>query len=476
MSIALLKNFSYYTLGQLITQLLSLLLLPLYLIKLSVEEYGIVASLMSVSIFLNALMQYGICPAIMRFYYDFEKKSKEFSGFFTSLLVYTIISNLILICFLFFFSNEVFNYFLPNIDITKYFWYIVLYSLLYYFSLLNLTFFRIESKPRKYLLFNIIQFIISFLLIFYLVAIEEQGAYGKIKGEFYARIPLFIAGIFLFRKYLNFKEIRFYYIKQGLGYSIPLMFQAILWWSLYKLDYFLINIKLGVESVGLYNFAFQLSFLLISLGISFSLAWTPHFYSIARKMKTKLFYGNLIGNFLMILVFFAVIFLIFVSDVLSLLNAKQYFPTLSFIPYLLIGGIFQASYYIIQQLLLYKKKTILIPMILIPGLAFTFTIEYLLIEDYGLIGISIVKAAGFIFIFLATLLAGLKYYYFKLNMKKIFIAICLLIINFLIISAINIRDFKLIFKLLLMLLNVLVIFKLKFFTQNEISFVRNIFK
>jgi O-antigen/teichoic acid export membrane protein len=122
MSIALLKNFSYYTLGQLITQLLSLLLLPLYLIKLSVEEYGIVASLMSVSIFLNALMQYGICPAIMRFYYDFEKKSKEFSGFFTSLLVYTIISNLILICFLFFFSNEVFNYFLPNIDITKYFY------------------------------------------------------------------------------------------------------------------------------------------------------------------------------------------------------------------------------------------------------------------------------------------------------------------------------------------------------------------
>ena len=97
MSIALLKNFSYYTLGQLITQLLSLLLLPLYLIKLSVEEYGIVASIMSVSIFLNALMQYGICPAIMRFYYDFEKKSKEFSGFFTSLLVYTIISNLILI-------------------------------------------------------------------------------------------------------------------------------------------------------------------------------------------------------------------------------------------------------------------------------------------------------------------------------------------------------------------------------------------
>ena len=77
---------------------------------------------------------------------------------------------------------------------------------------MNLSLFRVESKPIKFLMFNLVQFCLSFILIYYLVVNLQRGALGKIQGEFYARIPLFIIGFLLFRKYLSIKTVQWKYI------------------------------------------------------------------------------------------------------------------------------------------------------------------------------------------------------------------------------------------------------------------------
>lgn len=463
----LVKNFSLYTLGQLLTQFLSILLLPLYLKKLSVEEYGIVASLMSVATFFNAIMQYGAGPSIMRYYYDYKNNPNAFKGFFTSTLLFNFFANIILVTIIYFSYSTIFAQILPDIKISDYIWYIVFYSVFFAFPVINLSLFRVESKPISFLTFNVTQFILSFAFIFYMVAVLEQGAIGKIKGEFWARVPLFIIGFFLFKKYISFSEIKIKYLKEGLKYSIPLMFQALLWWGLYKVDYFLINRVLGNEGVGIFNVGFQVSYILITIGISFSLAWTPHFYSIAEKHGTKKLYGNIIGNFLMLLSILGLCAILFISDVLLFLEANEYFGILKFLHYLIFGAIFQAGYYMVQQLLFYVKKTALVPIILGVFLVLIFALEYILLPFYGLIGLSIVKAIGFIFIFLTTLLVGMKYYHFKINFRKVNLVLLVLGINTFVLFYLELLNHSFITRFAWVLTNVIGLWFIGFLTKTE---------
>lgn len=476
MSNKLLKNLSLYTLGQFLSQILSIVLLPIYLKELTVEDYGIVASLMATGTFFNAIMQYGMGPTIMRYYYDLQNNSWEFNSFFSSIVSFMLVSNLIIALIISLVYKQLFSTILPSVEMSAYIWYILGYSLCFSVPILNLSLFRVESKPVKFLLFNLVQFSLSFVFIYCLVVIMQRGALGKIQGEFYARIPLFIVGFILFRKYLSIKSIQWKYINVALKYGIPLMFQSLIWWALYKMDYFLINIELGNEGVGYFNVAFQLSFLLITLGISFSLAWTPHFYSIAKNSETPKKYGDLIGNYLFLVIFCASLILVFYKDILYLFNAEKYYGIESFILFLVIGAVFQSTYYIVQQLLFYEKKTKLIPIILGGVLVVVFLLEYLALKYSGLILLSIVKACGFLTITLLTYFVGNKYYSVLLNKKKVVLSIGYFAAIISMISLSDTLNLSIIIKLLLLVGFTLITMCLGFLKKEEKEGLRKLMR
>lgn len=424
------KNVSLYTIGQFLAQALSFVLLPIYISQLSIDEYGIVAVFMAVGTFLNALMQYGFSPTIMRYYFEFKKDSLKFKSFFSSLLLFLFGGNLIIVLLIYITHNFIYEFTLSSADVSTYIYYVIGYSFLYTFPLLNLSLFRVEGQAKKYFFFNLAQFFISFGVIYYFVAIQQDGALGKIKGEFWARLPLFLLSFYLYRKYFTLKKLDFVYLKKALKFGIPLMFQALLWWSLYRLDYFLIEKELGSTALGLYNVAFQISFIVITLGIAYSLAWTPHFFSIAKEKSTPEIYGNLIGNFFMFLSIVSIGIYFIGYHVLELIGGEQYLVIFDFLPWLLIGAIFQSGYYLIHQTIQYSKKTWSIPAILGLGIFAGFTLEYLLINKFELAGISIIKVITFSAIFVLTYLKGQSYYKIKIPRSKIIITLIVLIVNF----------------------------------------------
>lgn len=474
MSSKLLKNLSLYTVGQFLSQMLSIVLLPVYLKELTVEDYGVVASLMATGTFFNAIMQYGMGPTLMRFYYDFDNDRIEFSSFFSSILLFMIISNLIVVGIMVIVYEQLFAIILPSVEISNYIWYVLGYSFCFSIPILNLSLFRVESKPFKFLVFNLVQFALSFIIIYYFVVNLQMGALGKIKGEFYARIPLFIIGFALFYKYINLKSIKWRHMVDAWHYGIPLMFQAIIWWALYKIDYFLINIQLGNEGVGFFNVAFQLSFLLITLGISFSLAWTPHFYSIAKNKQTPKLYGNLIGNYLLLVMFCGAAILIFYRDVLFFFDAQKYLDIDSFVLYLIIGAIFQSTYYIVQQLLFYVKKTKLIPIILGGVLLIVFLAEYLSLKYSGLVLLSMVKAVGFFLITVITFLIGYKYYKIVLNKKKIAIAFTYFALVILLIYYFDILNLSIVYRVIILLALTILMILSGFLEKSEKEIIKKI--
>lgn len=466
------KNFSLYTIGQFLTQALSFILLPIYVAKLSQEQYGIVAFFMALGVLLNAIMQYGFGATLMRYYYDYNNREEAFKSFFSSLMVFMVLANVGIIAVVSLIYKTLFEAFNLSIDAEQYIYYVLGYSFLFTFPLLNLTLFRVKDQPKSYLLFNLTQFFLSFLAIYFFVAILEGGALGKIKGEFWARVPLFLVSLYLYYKYFTIRGLQWRYVKQSLNFGIPLMFQSILWWGLYRLDYFLIESTLNSQSLGLYNVGFQVSFVVITLGISFSLAWTPHFYSIAKGKSTSRIYGNLLGNFLMLLVLLATAILFFGQNILKLIGGDEYIGIFEFLPWLLIGAIFQSSYYLIHQTIQYSKKTISIPIILGLGVLIGFGFEYLIIQEYGLNGLSMVKCLTFMLVFLATFFVGQKYYKIDIALNKVALSFLFLLVNYLFTLFIGNDLWSIGIKAILIVANIAALwFVLPFFNKEEKDFI-----
>lgn len=303
--------------------------------------------------------------------------------------------------------------------------------------------------------------------------IQKDGALGKIKGEFWARLPLFLVSFYLYRKYFTFKGLDFSYLKKALNFGVPLMFQSILWWSLYRLDYFLIEKELGTTSLGLYNVAFQISFVVITLGISYSLAWTPHFFSIAKEKSTPKFYGDLMGNYFMFLVIVSTGIYFFGYHILVIIGGEKYLGIFDFLPWLLIGAIFQSGYYLIHQTIQYSKKTWSIPAILGLGIFVGFALEYFLINKFGLLGISVIKVLTFCSIFVLTYLKGQSYYKIKIPRHKIILSIIVLIFNFSFGYILDYSMTSLVIKLFALSISILGLwFLLPFFSEAEKEVIR----
>ncbi|RKE98833.1 lipopolysaccharide biosynthesis protein [Ichthyenterobacterium magnum] len=462
------KNVSLYTIGQFLSQALSFVLLPIYINQLSVDEYGVVAVFMAVGTFLNALMQYGFSPTLMRYYFDFKENPKMFKSFFSSLLLFLFGGNIIILFLIYIVHNFVYKFTLSSADVSTYIYYVIGYSFFFTFPLLNLSLFRVEGKAKKYFIFNLVQFFISFGVIYYFVVIQKDGALGKIKGEFWARLPLFLVSFYLYRNYFTLKGLDFSYLKRALNFGIPLMFQSLLWWSLYRLDYFLIEKELGSTSLGLYNVAFQISFVVITLGISYSLAWTPHFFSIAKEKTTPKFYGNLMGNYFMFLTIVSIGIYFLGYHVLEIIGGEKYLEIFEFLPWLLIGAIFQSGYYLIHQTIQYSKKTWSIPAILGIGIFVGFGLEYMFINKLELLGISIIKVITFSAIFVLTYLKGQSYYKIKIPRNKIIVALIILIVNFSIGYILDYNVTSFIIKLFTLIISILGLwFFLPFFSEEE---------
>ena len=467
------KNVSLYTIGQFLSQALSFVLLPIYISQLSVDEYGIVAVFMAIGTFLNALMQYGFSPTIMRYYFEYKDHPEKFKSFFSSLLFFLFGGNILIVLTLCIVHNFIYQFTISNEDVTIYIYYVIGYSFFFTFPLLNLSLFRVEGKAKKYFIFNLIQFFISFVVIYFFVVIQKDGALGKIKGEFWARLPLFLASFYLYRKYFTLQGLALSYLKRALNFGIPLMFQSILWWGLYRLDYFLIEKELGSTSLGLYNVAFQISFVVITLGISYSLAWTPHFFSIANEKRTPILYGNLIGNYFMFLTIVSSGIYFSGYHVLKLIGGAKYLEIFDFLPWLLIGAIFQSGYYLIHQTIQYSKKTWSIPLILGLGIFVGFAFEYLIINKLELLGISIIKVITFSTLFVLTYLKGQSYYKIKIPLNKIIIAILVLIVNFSVGYILDYSITSLGLKLFTLIISILGLwFFLPFFSEEEKEMIR----
>ena len=295
--------------------LAAFILTPIYTRFFSKEEYGVMDLINTWNNFFILIIPLGLTTAILRTYGDFEKDPIQKKKNLGTLLITMIFSGVLYVIFSTFYAELIENYYFNNNVEYKlvYISYgIILFTVIIsYFQSLN----RIQFKVYRYLLINLIPFLVLIFLGYYL-SIELNL---RIAGFFYAAfistfIGLAISVIF------GYKNIHFQFdrsiLKKTLNYSLPLLFVIVFLKFTFIIDRLIINNYLDLKSVGDYSIAIRIGNILQILVGGFTAAWFPFAMSKINEKDRDEIYNKGYRYYILIFSIITTLTILFTKEIL----------------------------------------------------------------------------------------------------------------------------------------------------------------
>lgn len=419
------KLSAIYTIGDLVTRGVALLLLPLYTKYLSTEDYGILAIVNMVNVILIAIMPLGMTSVVYRFHHQFdtdEQRTKFYGAVSTFLFIFvSIIASLLLI-----FGRPLFELiftqtpFAPYIQIA-----IIMAFLNSVFIIMPSQMLRVNQQALSYVAFRFLQFFgtvgFTILLVVYL-------GYG-VRGAVFAQligicITSITTGIYLLRHIkLN---LNWRLIKPALSYSIPLIPHFVSHWILNASDRAILERNVSLNDVGVYSLGYQAGSVIQMLVAASNAAFIP-LYSKSAKDKSILDRIPRLGTYyVLIIATVAILFVSLADTLITLVTPNEYHGANIIIPWVVLACVAQSVYYLgVNVLGPIDGNSKPIPTVTMLGAAVNIVINILLVPRYGIVMAAMSTTVSYVFLAIAINLIARRsgsvvYEYDRIS--KIFIA------------------------------------------------------
>ena len=286
----------------------------------------------------------------------FRKSREQFHKDFSSIIAIVLFMLLIFSIALLLFPNTLSS--LAQIDI-RYLWIALCISVTSVFSSIMFNYFRIREKVLKYGLASSSIAIANFVFSLLLVISFGMGWKGRIYTQLLCGLIIFVVSIVVFssNKLFTF-NIEWKDIKTILIWGIPLIPHLATNWIRQGCDRYIINSHYGLDEVGLFSFALNLTNVIAIVGFAFNSSFSVTIYQtlsddkIDKNAKLKKL------SLLIIAVYLGVTVLTLIGGtILCPLLLPKYTGSLPYFWILALFGLLQCLYYIYCNYLFYYGKT-----------------------------------------------------------------------------------------------------------------------
>ncbi|MCI9177740.1 MAG: oligosaccharide flippase family protein [Clostridia bacterium] len=341
----LIFNTIIIAIGKFSTQLITILLLPIYTSILSTEEYGIYDLIITITTFLLPFITLLMEESMFRFLID-AKSEIEKKQVISQTVCYTLASSIVFSIIILIIGK------LFHIQNTTIFLIYLLTNLLV--GLRNAVV-RGMGKIKLYSISNFITSILVILLNIVFIVWFKYGYYGLLYSAIIANtlvsIVIFIK-VHLF-KYISFKSCNKKQMQEMVRYSIPLVPNSISWAIINLSDRIVISNVLGTSANGVYSMSYKFPNVMDTVYNFFYTAWKESAAKAVNDTDSIIFYNKIytiLKQFLYALVLGIIAFMPFVFPILiknEFTEAYLYIPVLLLAMYFnnisgFYGGIFSA--------------------------------------------------------------------------------------------------------------------------------------
>lgn len=413
------KDSLIYSLGNISTKVIGLVLLPLYTKELAVSEYGVLGTLEITLQVIIALFSFSFYQALNRWYWDKDYKNRQNSIFFTA-LAFVIAMAVFMSGFIIVLSEPLAVVLLNDACYSYLIALMVISAALQIVSQIPLTLMRLQRKVILFAVSNIIKLAITLILTIYFIVYRGK----KVDGIFEAQIIGFVFLLLINSRFvMRNVHLRFEYsiFREMLQFSYPLMISSVGGVILTVADRYTVRFIKGMNDVGIYSLGFKIANILKILIIhSVGFALTPIKLRMMDRPDNKRFYSKSLtytvfgfSIFMMIVAFFGKEIVVILAQDPSYWQAHQIIPILCF------AQLFELMRRSTNIGLIISKKTRVISKILLLMTALNIPLNIILIMVFDIIGAAIATLSVQALLFIAIYRNAQRYYHIPYEMKKV---------------------------------------------------------
>ncbi len=382
------KNIGLFSLGTILPKVLSFVLIPLYTLKLSTFEFGVVDLVHTTVQLLIPFFTLVIHDAVMRFVFDEEyEKRHVFSGAFWIVLAGTalVLAGTVLLSVLGILSIN-----------CSYIIYMLLLFLCNGLHNVMGRFCRGIDRIGTIVTAGILQPVVVTIGNVLFLVVYNLGIIGYIIAEilgFCSAILCLFFGAKLYR-YITIKVPRKVIFVMA-SFSIPMIFSSLAWWVNNASDRYILSWLAGVSVSGVYAVSSKIPAILSLTQHVFQQAWSISAIKEFDKHDTDGFIGNIFTLLNVISIVACSAIMICNIPIAKILYSGEFFEAWHYVPALLVAVLFNGISLYLDGIFLAAKDTKLISLSTVLGAGVNTILNFSLIGPFGAYGAAIATVVGY---------------------------------------------------------------------------------
>jgi O-antigen/teichoic acid export membrane protein len=430
----LIKEGGIYTITNLLTKGVSLLLIPFYSDYFTTSEYGILSVLGIAGALTAAIFSFQIYQGVGRFISEKGITLKEQQRIGSSGLFFTLISYAVFTVIALFFKDQVIEYISEEerIQDSTYYWCLATLGLngIFYTLGVQLKFLR---KTHVFSLTSFAHALLNILLILIFVLGFDYRIDSIFMASFIVSPLMILVQVFYLKKYLVF-YLGKAELKKLFQYSIPLVPAAIAYLVLNFTDrLFIKDLNNSLGDVGIYDMGFKFSAIVSIIIFAFQSALAPIIFEKYKDKETPAELGRIMRLFIGVGSLGILTLSAFSYETLYVFTQEQYFGASVLMPLFYLSvfitglGLFSGGIHI-------QKKTHLIPIIVITAGLINVGLNFWLIPILDLFGAALATLISTLINHVILFGVSQKYYTIIYNRSKTLLVIGVFIIFYIPVS------------------------------------------
>ncbi len=422
----LIKNVILFAIGNIGSKLLQVVLVPLYTRVMTNSEYGTVDLMQAVVSLLIPIFSFSIFEAVFR--YAMEKEYDKNAVYSTGICISAI--GALLLCL----GGGIAGAFIDKAFV----WLVVANSVAGFFRSLLSQYTRAVEKTVLFTADNVLLTVLIMIFNILFIIKLEWGIYGYMLGYILANVCSCIilwAMLGSYRKF-SFRLVTKPLTKELLLFSVPLIPNAVCWWTSSFIDRIIITAVEGEAANGIYAAGHKLPSMLTIIVTIFFQAWQMSANQEFKKSDISDFYKEIHDQIFSVITLVSSFMILFCKPITSVFLGEEYFDAWQVMPFLLVAISFFSFAQFLGSIYSANKKTSMAFATNLIGVAVSLTFNIILVSvlKVGIIGSAIATLCSYFVLWIVRIRDTGKIVPIKYNVKKMTLATVILVLQAIVVT------------------------------------------
>lgn len=387
------RDLAVYGAGDVATQAISLLLLPVYVRFLSPGDYGVLALLLSVEVLTKIVFRWGVDASFMRMYYDCpDQPARRLLA--STIFIFLLVANGLALAVALACAPALARQLFGSPSQVPVLQLLLVNTFLGGFFFIPFHELRIQRRSPQFMALTITRSLCTIVLRLTLVIGLHLGVLGVVVADLIATVlfgalmlPRFIAliGPVFSRKLLG----------EALRFGLPRVPHGLAQQTVAVSDRYVLSLYATLHEIGLYSIGASFAMGLKLFLNAFEYAWAPFYFAIMREPDAKPTYRLVATWGAAVLVGLAMLVSAGASQIVAIMTTPLFHGAAAVMPWIAVSVVLQGLYLLTSIGLNVTKRTEFYPMATGLAAATSVGANLALVPRYGVIGAAIANTLSY---------------------------------------------------------------------------------